>query len=61
MRDKFPIEFHREVIDLRKQEKKLKKLLPIPRRKLAQEESVESLRDVRGAIARLESKLHTRS
>jgi hypothetical protein len=41
MRDKFPIEFHREVIDLRKQEKKLKKLLPIPRRKLAQEELVE--------------------
>jgi hypothetical protein len=55
MHDKSPVGFHGEVIDLRKQESKLKKLLSIPRRKLDQEELVEGLRDVRGEIARLES------
>ena len=47
MRDKSPVEFHREVIDLRKQESKLKKLFSISRRKLDQHELVESLREVR--------------
>ena len=61
MHDKSPVEFHREVIELRKQEGKLKKLLSIPRRKPDQEDLVESLRDVRGEIARLESELHPRS
>ena len=50
MHDKSPVEFHREVIDFRKQESKLKKLLSIPRRKLDQQELVESLSDVRGEI-----------
>ena len=50
MHDKSSVEFHKEVIYLRKQESKLKKLLSIPRRKLDQEELVESLRDVRGEI-----------
>ncbi len=61
MHDKFPIEFQREVIDLRKQENKLKKLRSIPRRKLDQQGLVQSLRDVRGEIVFLESKLHTKS
>ena len=61
MHDKFPIEFQREAIDLRKQENKLKKSLSIPRRKLDQRGLAESLPDVRGEIARLESKLHTKS
>jgi len=52
MHDKSSVEFHREVIDLRKQESKLKKLLSIPRQKLEQEELIESLRDVqRDSIA----------
>lgn len=46
MHDKSSVDFHREVIDLRRRESKLKKLLSIPRRKLEQEELVESLRDV---------------
>jgi hypothetical protein len=61
MHDKSSVEFHREVIDLRKQESKLKKLLSIPRRKLDQEDLVENLRDVRGEIDRLESELHAKS
>ena len=61
MHDKSPVEFHREVIELRKQEGKLKKLLSIPRGKQDQEELVESLREVHGEIARLESELHARS
>ena len=43
MHNKSRVEFHEEVIDLRKQESKLKKLLSIPRRKLDHEELVESL------------------
>lgn len=61
MHDKSSVEFHRKVIDLRKQESKLKKLLSIPRRKLDQEELVESLHDVRGEIDRLESESHPKS
>ncbi|MGA8341467.1 MAG: hypothetical protein WB781_05965 [Candidatus Sulfotelmatobacter sp.] len=61
MHDKSSVEFHREVIDLRKQESKLKKLLSIPRRKLDHEDLVENLRDVRGEIDRLESELHAKS
>jgi hypothetical protein len=61
MHDKSSVEFHREVIDLRKQESKLKKLLSILRWKLDQEELVESLRDVRGEIDRLESELDAKS
>ena len=38
MHGKSPVECHREVVDLRKQESSLKKLLSIPRRKLDQEE-----------------------
>ena len=60
MHDKSPVEFHRKFIDLRKQESKLKRLLSIPSRKPDQEELVESLRDVRGEIARLESELHAK-
>jgi hypothetical protein len=55
MRDKSPGESHREVMGLRKQKSKLKKLPSIPRRKLDQHELLESLREVRGEIARLES------
>ena len=58
MHDKSPVEFHKEVICFRKQESKLKKLLSSPRRDLEQDELVESLRDVRGEIARLQSELH---
>ncbi len=58
MHDRSPVEFHKEVICFRKQESKLKKLLSSPRRELEQEELVESLRDVRGEIARLQSELH---
>jgi len=58
MHDRSPVEFHREVISFRKQESKLKKLLSSPRRKLEQNELIESLRDVRGEIARLQSELH---
>lgn len=36
-------------------------LLSIPRRKLDQRELLESLRDVWGEIARLESELHAKS
>jgi len=61
MHDKSPVEFHKEVIDLRKQEGKLKKLLSVPRRKQDQEELVESLREVHGEIACLESELHVKS
>lgn len=61
MHDKSSVDFHREVIDLRKRESKLKKLLSIPRRKLEQEELVECLRDVRAEIDRLESELHAKS
>ena len=60
MHDKSPVEFHREFIDLRKQESKLMNLLSIQRRKPDQEELVETLRDVRGQIARLESELHAK-
>ena len=58
MHDKSPVEFHKEVIHFRKQESKLKKLLSSPRRELEQDELGESLRDVRGEIARLQSELH---
>lgn len=61
MHDTSSVEFHKEVIDLRKQKSKLKKLLSIPRRKLDQEELVVSLRDVRGEIDSLESELHAKS
>jgi len=61
MHAKSPVEFHIAVIDLRKQEGKLKKLLSIPRWKQGQEELVESLREVHGEIARLESELHVKS
>jgi hypothetical protein len=54
MHDRSPVESHREVMGLRKQKSKVKKLLSIPRRK-PEHELVESLRDVRGEIARLES------
>jgi hypothetical protein len=43
MHDISPVEFHKEVVDLRKQESKLKKSLSIPRRKLDRERLVESL------------------
>lgn len=58
MHDKSPVEFHKEVIYFRKQESKLKKLLSSPRRKPEQDELVESLRDIRGEIARLQRELH---
>jgi hypothetical protein len=58
MQDRSPVEFHREVISFRKQESKLKKLLSSPSRKLEQNDLIESLRDVRGEIARLRSELH---
>ena len=58
MHDRSPVEFHKEVIYFRKQESKLKKLLSSPRRKPEQNALVESLRDVRGEIARLQSELH---
>ena len=61
MHDKSPVDFHKEVVDLRKREGKLKKLLSIPRRKHDQEDLVESLREVHGEIARLESELHVKS
>lgn len=61
MHDKSSVEFHREGIDLRKQESKLMKLLSIPRRKLEQEELVESLRGVRGEMDRHDSELHAKS
>ena len=56
-----PVECHREVVDLRKQESRLKKLLSIPRRKLDQEELVESLPAPHGEIDRLESEVHAKS
>ena len=58
MHDRSPVEFHKEVIYFRKQESKLKKLLSTPRQKPEQNALVESLRDVRGEIARLQSELH---
>jgi hypothetical protein len=61
MHDRSPVEFHREVLHLRKQEGKLKKLLSIPRPNRDHEELVENLRDVRGEIARLESEVHAKS
>ena len=61
MHDKSPVEFHKEVVDLRKKEGRLKKLLSIPKRKQDQEGLVESLREVHGEIAYLESELHAKS
>lgn len=61
MHDKSSVEFHREVVDLRKQESKLKKLLSIPRRKLEQEELVETSVTCGERFDRLESELHAKS
>ncbi len=61
MHDKSPVEFHRQLINLRKDESRLKQLLSIPRLNLEKEVLVEGLREVHGEIARLESELHAKS
>jgi len=53
--------FHKELIELRRQQGKLKELLSVPRGKLEKQELVIKLRDVHGEIARIESQLHAGS
>ena len=56
-----PLSVHKELIELRRQQGKLKELLSAPREKLEKQELIVKLRDVRGEIARIESQLHTGS
>jgi hypothetical protein len=56
-----PFNFHKDLIELRRQEGKLKELLSVPRQKLEKQELVIKLRDVRGEIASIESQLHAGS
>jgi hypothetical protein len=52
---------HKELIELRRQQGKLKELLSAPRDKSEKQELIIKLRDVRGEIARIESELHAGS
>jgi hypothetical protein len=56
-----PINLHKELIELRRRQGKLKELLSAPREKLEKQELIIKLRDVRGEIARIESQLHAGS
>jgi len=56
-----PVDVHKELIELRREQGKLKELLSVPREKLEKQELVIKLRDVRGEIARIESRLHAGS
>jgi hypothetical protein len=56
-----PVDIHKQLIELHRQERNLRELLSVPRATLAKEELVVRLREVRGEIARLESELHSRS
>ena len=55
------VDVHKELIELRREQGKLKELLSVPREKLEKQELVIKLRDVRGEIARIESQLHAGS
>ena len=52
MRRGHPVDVHKELIGLRREQRKLKELLAVPREKLEKQELVIKLRDVRGEIAR---------
>jgi hypothetical protein len=56
-----PVDVHRELIELQRQERNLRELLAVLRPRMDKEELVVRLREVRGEIARVESQLHARS
>ncbi len=61
MHREWPVDFHKELIELQRQRGKLKELLSIARPRLDRKDLLTRLRDVRGEIARLELQLHARS
>jgi len=56
-----PVDIHKELIELHRQERNLRELLSVPRARLDKEELLVRLREVRGEIARVESLMHSGS